>query len=319
MIYFGKNKMPDFCNRRHPFHYTTALDLLLHMGVDLERVDILAVGEYENYKGEIREQQPSPDSEINARSRIVLKIGYPSAVDQLPYQFFYGLKGMSARGSDWDMKARQMMAPYDAAVIRYNAAMRYQALKYSFGVVNEGHNTRFLSLFDFDIARDAKDVDEAVIWASLMPEFHLWGGNSERVEEVLRLLFGYRFRIVENIRSDYEIPIDIRYRLGSKSGRLGRETAIGRTFSECDSTYQVIVSGVKRQEMASFVPGGANRKKLERVLRICMPNDLDYKITFEIENRAMIIGEAEKGSYLGYTTHLQPGGGKRQYQRRQEN
>ncbi len=45
--------MPDFCNRRYPFHYTTAISVLAKMGVDVNDIDILAIGTYENYRGEI--------------------------------------------------------------------------------------------------------------------------------------------------------------------------------------------------------------------------------------------------------------------------
>ena len=75
--------MPDFCNRRHPFHYVTALCVLAKMGIDIDTVDILAVGEYENYRGEIQTQSPKPGAAITDDTRIVLKVGYPSAVDYL--------------------------------------------------------------------------------------------------------------------------------------------------------------------------------------------------------------------------------------------
>jgi hypothetical protein len=319
MIYYGEDKMPDFCNRRYPFHYATAINLLMKMGVDINRVEILAMGEYENYKGEVREQQPAPASPLQSNTKIVLKVGYPGAVDQLPYQFFYGLNDSKPRGGDWEMNARKLMAPYDAAVVRHEAVMRYQALKFSFGVADEEHLGRFLDLFAFDRNGEIRNVEDMIAWASLMPAFYLWGGSAEKTAEVLRLMFGYKFRIVENIRSEYEIPEGIRYRLGTKSGRLGRESVIGRSFAENDSAFQVVVSGVARQDMADFLPGGKKRKKLEWALSLCMPNDLDYRVTFDIENRAMVVGMKEEGTYLGYSTHLQRGEDRRQHRRRVSN
>jgi len=319
MIYFGDDKMPDFCNRDYPFHYETALNLLMKMGVDINRVSILAVGEYENYKGEVLAQVPAPNTAIRSDTKIELEVGYPGAVDQLPYQFFFGLVSGPGRTGQWELEARRLMAPYDAVVVRHEAELRYQALKFSFGVADKEHLSRFLGLFALDGEKEILNIEDMIIWAALMPGFHLWGGNPERVAEVLQLLFGYRFRIVENIRSKYEIPDGIRYRLGTKSGRLGRESVIGNSFSECDTTYQVIVSGIRRQEMADFVPGGRKRKKLEWALNLCMPNDLDYRITFEVENRAMIAGKKEEGAFLGYSTHLQSVKDREQYRRRAKN
>lgn len=319
MIYFGDDKMPDFCNRDYPFHYETALNLLMKMGVDINRVSLLAVGEYENYKGEVLEQVPAPNTALRSDTRIELKVGYPGVVDQLPYQFFYGLAGGPGRTGQWEIEARQMMAPYDAAVVRHEAELRYQALKFSFGVADKNHLDRFLDLFALAEEEQIRGLEDMIIWAALMPGFHLWGGNQDSVVEVLQLLFGYRFRIVENIASKYEIPEGIRYRLGTKSGRLGRESVIGRSFSECDTTYRVVISGIRREDMAAFIPGGAGRKKLEWVLELCMPNNLDYRLVFEVEDRAMIVGMKKEGSFLGYSTHLQREKDKEQYRRRTRN
>jgi hypothetical protein len=319
MIYFGDDKMPDFTNRQYPFHFANALNLLMKMGVNIDRVEILAIGEFENYKGEIREQQPPPGSPIKSGTKITLKVGYPSAVDQLPYQFFYGLQGSTPRSGEWDLDARRVMAPYDATVIRHEADLRYQTLKFSFGVADQDHLSRFLDLFGFDRDGEVRNLEDLIIWASLLPSFHLWGGNLEKVAEVLHLLFGHRFRIVENVRAEYDIPESIRYHLGAKSGRLGRESIIGRSFSEYDSTYQVIISDITRKEIAAFVPGGTRRKKLEWVLGLCMPNDLDYRISFDVKNRALVVGEREEGAYLGYATHLQRGGDEIQQRRRAVN
>ena len=222
MIYFGDDKMPDFCHRDYPFHYETALNLLMKMGLDINRVRLLAVGEYENYKGEVLAQNPAPNTPVRNDTRIELQVGYPGVVDQLPYQFFFGLTGGPRRTGEWEFEARRLMAPYDAAVIRHEAELRYQALKFSFGVADEKHLGRFLDLFALGREERIRSLDDMITWAALMPGFHLWGGNPERVVEVLRLIFGYRFRIVENIGSRYEIPEGIRYRLGAKSGRLGR-------------------------------------------------------------------------------------------------
>jgi len=214
MIYFGEDKMPDLCNRSYPFHYATALNLLEKMGVDIGRINILAVGEYENYKGEILGQKPAPGMPLKSDVSIELKVGYPSAVDQLPFQFFYGLGGKAHRSADWEWQSRRFMAPYDAAVIRHKAAARYQSLRFSFGITDKDHLTRYLDLFDFALGHDFQDLGDVVFWTGIMPSFHDWSGNAAGVAKVLQFLFGYRFRIIESAESRYEIPDDIRKALG---------------------------------------------------------------------------------------------------------
>ncbi len=303
MIYYGDDKMPDLCSRRHPFHYTTALNLLAKMGVSPDRVEMIAIGVHENFKGEVRKQTPKPGEPLKS-ARVILEIGYPSAVDMMPYQFFYGLYGRTARGGEWERHARELMAPYDAAVIRHEAAARMDALRFTFGVLDESHIERYLTLFDFHLDRKKHDFQEEVVWSAVLPSFHLWAGNPEKVADALKLLFGFEFRIVENVSSRYDIPEGIRYHLGAKTGRLGRESIIGQSFSECDSTYEIIVGGLTRKDMIEFLPGKETRRKLEWVLSVCMPGNLDYRFRFKIDDPGMILGLHERESRLGYSSHL---------------
>lgn len=304
MISSGKDRMPDFCNRDFPFHYATALNVLMKMGVDLERVNLLAVGEYENYKGEVLGQKPVAGEAISAKTQIELHIGFSGVVDKLPYQFFYGLTGGTARTGEWEDRARKLMAPFDAAVIRHDAVARYQSLMYAFGLLDRGHIGRYLELFDFYIENGRADMDELLIWASLLPSFHRWAGNPGQVADILGRLFGHRFRIVENVPGEFAIPPEAQYRLGTKAGRLGRESILGRRYGENDSTYLVIISGLRRNEVVDFLPRGTKRRKLEWVLGFCMPSNLDFRLVFQISDRAAVLGRQGDGTYLGYATHI---------------
>ncbi|MCX6826027.1 MAG: type VI secretion system baseplate subunit TssG [candidate division Zixibacteria bacterium] len=296
--------MPDFCSRRYPFHHITALNTLMKLGIDINRVDILAVGESENYKGEVREQWPAPGTPLQADIKIVLKVGCRSAVDYMPYQFFYGLKGGRTHSGEWEELARGLMAPFDASVIRHNAQSRYQTLKYNLSLIEFEHVSAFLRLFDFDICRENTPIAESIIWSTLFPFFHFWAGNPELVTRVLELIFGYKFKIIENVKSEYEIPKEIQYQLGARIGRLGRETVVGRTFSELDSGYELVIRGIKPEEVIQFLPGKPLRKKLETIISICMPNNLECHYRFEVLGRGIVVGQEKKKSYLGYATHI---------------
>jgi hypothetical protein len=293
--------MPDFCSRRHPFHYVTALCVLAKMGIDVDTVDILAVGEYENYRGEIQTQSPQPGAAITDDTRIVLKVGYPSAVDYLPYQMFYGLGGVTSRTGEWEDKSRTFMAPFDAAVIRHHASAMYQSLKFSFGAVDLPHLLRYLKLLDFTPWEESPETSETLFWVSIMPSFHFWAGNPAFVEKVLRYFFGYDFRIVENIESEYSIPDDIQSHLGSSSSALGKGFVVGRSFKELDSSYELQVLGVAPEEVRNLLPGKSKRRKLEWVLSTCMPNNLDCRITIKVDRSRLVLGR--KG-HLGYSTFV---------------
>ena len=296
--------MPDFCNRRYPFHYTTALNLLTRLGVDTNHIYLLAEGEYENYKGEVRSQEPLPGTPLKENTQITLKVGFPSPVDYMPYQFFFGLRGSRTRSAQWEEQSRLTLAPFDASVIRHDAHARYQSLKYSMGLVDYEYVSAFLNLFDKKIQPEIKGVSEALIWATLFPYFHFWAGNHELVPRMLHLLFGYEFQIVENTESTFSIPEGIQYRLGSKTGRLGKEILLGKSFTESDSTYKLIVRGIKPEDINQFLPGKPLRKKLEWVLNICMPNNLACRFRFETTARKMEMGRQKNTGYLGYAAHI---------------
>jgi hypothetical protein len=296
--------MPDFCSRRYPFHYATALNMLAKMGVDINRVNILADGTSENYKGEVHQQAPAPGTPIDEHTQITLNVGYTSAVDFMPYQFFYGLRGSGARSSDWEDKARHLMAPFDASIVRHNAYARHEILKFTHGLIDFRQLAAFLRLFDFEIIDTVKSYDELLEWATLLPYFHFWAGNPRLVEKALSALFGYHFQIVENCHHEYAIPENIQYRLGSKSGRLGHEAILGKTFFESDSGYEVIIGQINSSQVRELLPGKPLRKKIEVILKLCMPNNLDCHIKFKVSDKKTKIGQKDGNYILGYATHI---------------
>ncbi|MBD3179844.1 MAG: hypothetical protein GF417_09710 [Candidatus Latescibacteria bacterium] len=297
----GNNIMPDFTGRNFRFGYLTALNILSGMGVDLNRINIKAVGTFENYRGEIRSQDPEPGEALTSDMAISLEIGSQSAVDYMPYQFFYGLRGARDTDRSWEDRGRALMAPFDSAVIRHRAQVRFSALQYEFGIIDDVHLQRFLSLFDFDPGGGEYQRDDILLFVSLLPSLYLWGGNPDIVTDVLSRLFGYQFRLRENIRAETDIPEELRYRLGEKVSRLGRETVIGPSFSECDSSYQLTVLDVPAEEIPEFLPGGKIRGRIERVLDYCMPGELDCMI--EIEGREERRGMGSR-TYLGYSAFV---------------
>ncbi len=296
--------MPDFTNRRTPFHFTTALNTLSKMGIDLRRVDMLAVGEFENYKGEILSQEPAGGETLGPTTRITLHVGFPSAIDNMPYQFFYGLRGVTSSTGTWEDAARHLMAPFDATVIRHYSMAKLRDLESNLGLAEFAHLRRFLELFDFSLEDQTSDVREAVIWASVFPAFSDWSGNPRLVCQVLRALFGYDFRIRENTAAGHEIPENCRAKLAGGDDRLGRGFVLGKSFTDYDSGYEVIIGGVPVGDVTDFLPGGRKRIKVEKALSIFMPNDLGYRIRVKTLKAKVAIGTQEHRNYLGYTSYI---------------
>ncbi|UCD17290.1 MAG: type VI secretion system baseplate subunit TssG [Candidatus Zixiibacteriota bacterium] len=305
MTGYPNNTMPVFCNRRFPFHYITAINTLMKMGVNPHFIDIIAVGEYENYKGEVREQMPPGGTVLEKNTKIMLKVGYPSAVDVLPYQFFYGFEGITERSDEWDELSRRLMAPFDASVVRYGAVAHYQTLRHNFGVLDRAQLIRFLNLYGFTPPQvESWDLDELVTWATLMPSFHFWAGNTRLIEMALRFLFGFDFKIIENVRSEHAIPEELEYRLGMRAGRLGCETIVGRSFAEWDSFCKVQVGNIDPQHLSELFPGKPLRARLDWVLELCMPGGLLYCIDLMCVPGKSYLGGDQKSACLGYAARI---------------
>ncbi|MBU0983100.1 MAG: type VI secretion system baseplate subunit TssG [candidate division Zixibacteria bacterium] len=296
--------MPNFCDRHQPFHATTALMTLMRLGVDVDTIELLAAGEHENYRGEVREQEPKAGTEIGPGTRIRLHVGCVGVVDHMPYQFFYGLDPKANRPRTWEDNARRLTAPFDSAVIRHESIARFQELLYGQGFTERGHTARYLDLFHFEDSLISDAHDEGVLWSALMPLFHQWAGNAESMARVLHMVFGYEFEIIESVPKTYDIPPELQLRLGSPEARLGHETLLGDSFTESDSCYEVVVRGVPADEVSRFLPGGDGRGKLERILAFCAPGNLEYRLRIRSTAKCRSLGTTGDDARLGYTAYV---------------
>lgn len=298
--------MPNFCSRRFQSGYTVALNILSRLGASPEQIDIMAVGEYQNFRGEILRQEPEPGENVRHDTRIVLEVGYSSAVDQMPYQFFYGMHGVTESTGEWEDKARRLMAPIDASAIRRYALLEFEDIRSNFGVMELPHVNRFLGLFKFIALEESTSFEELMAWTTVLPSFHLWAGNPQSVCRVLNYLYGYNFEIIENMPVTVKLPEECLYKLGSEKARLGKETTLGRQFTECDSGYELLVKDVPVDQVTDFLPGGPFRKKLEKALQVCMPSHFEHRIIVHTAPEGLPIGRKRATSYLGYSSYAMP-------------
>ncbi len=304
MTFAGHNIMPNLVNRRAPVNYATALVTLMRMGVDLSRVRMLAVGEYENYRGEIRAQSPEPGEEFGPSTEIKLEVGCPSAVDQMPYQFFYGLGDATVSGTQWEEDARHLMAPFDAEVIRHRGEARSHILRLTYGCFDRTQVERLIGAFGVELPDMELDDREVTILASLLPSYNEWAGNALAVAKVLENFFGHSFEIVENVPQRTKIPARLRYHLAQTSAGLGRETVLGDSFVECDSTCLVVMRGVSPDLAGQLLPGGLLRKKLDWILKLAIPGNLECKLKVLPVERGMRIGSTQGSTRLGVASCL---------------
>jgi len=297
-------RMPDLTNRRAKMHYVTALNELSRLGIHMTRVELLAVGEYRNYAGEVYAQEPEPGEEIGPETLVRLEVGCSSAVDRFPHQFFTGLEHRPDRGRYWEDAARRLMAPFDAAVIRHEAWSLYHVLRMSFSYIERKHLERFLGAFDIQLPSVPLSDEEMLLLSMVMPAYHDWAGNPETVRAAIELFFGFRrVDIEESIPGRYTIPNSLRYRLGAPKERLGRATLVGTSFIECDSSYRVTIRDIDAEQLAQLLPGRPLRKKFDWFLGLVMPGNLVYTLCLAPRRRYTKLGSRDR-SHLGFGTFV---------------
>jgi predicted component of type VI protein secretion system len=144
-----------------------------------------------------------------------------------------------------------------------------------------------------------------LFWLSILPSFHFWAGNAALVARAMSNVFGFEFEINENSKTSYDIPDQLQYRLGAKTGRLGYESILGNSFSELDSGYDIIIKNVNYRDVKGLLPGGKTREKIEWLLNICMPNNLVYDIKIKTKKDSREKPEDISGqNYLGYSSFI---------------
>ncbi|RKX25370.1 MAG: hypothetical protein DRP47_09910, partial [Candidatus Zixiibacteriota bacterium] len=70
-----------------------------------------------------------------------------------------------------------------------------------------------------------------------------------------------------------------------------------------DSGYKVECD-VKPNDIRDWLPGKKKRKKLERILNMCMPGNLEYSIKIRVKQEPSVLGTTSKTAYLGFGTYL---------------
>lgn len=304
MMAAERQLMPQFTDRHQPYHFATALTTLVRLGIDLNRVELLAVGLHESYRGEVLRQEPRAGEELTPRTKIRLEIGVESAVDILPYQFFFGFDADRDSSGEWELAARRLLAPFDSAVIRRRGWQDFRRLSFTLAQSDRDQLLRFFSLFELDTKLIGDSFRERSLWVALLPLFHYWAGNARLVGDMVTAIFGYSCQILEGTRTTTAIPIRLQSRLGHNNTRLGSETILGESFSDIDSGYRVVLTGVEPEKVSAWLPGKPLHEKLKQLLAICLPGHLEGAIVVRCRRTGFATGAAERTSRLGYTSHV---------------
>lgn len=301
---YTKVKMPDLVNPLTSTSFVHALISLRRGGANLENVRLLLKGVFENYKGEIIGQLPPPDTEINSNRVIELEVGSQSMVDHLPPSLFFDPRKEYRDFDKMELRSRNLFSCFDSMMAKIKATLEYILLVYDSVFLEHSFSKKFLGAFG--LPEEGWTSEELFFWTALLPGFHQWAGTKKGTEEVLSKFLGIKIRIEENKRGENGLPIELRSLLGRKSSKLGLDWSLGNCFSECESSFEVVVGPISASEVGDFLPPGLKRKKLDQVLNHCVPGQLRWSVTLKLKQKEKIfcLGENTQNCVLGYSTYL---------------
>lgn len=300
----AKVKLPDLVNPLSPASFAHTLIWLRRCGIDLENVRVLMKGVFENYKGEIIAHSPPAGTEADSSTMIVLEVGCPSMVDLLPPSLFFDPRKKYRDFDRMELRSRKLFSCFDSAIGKIIAILEYILLVYDSVFLERSFSKEFLGAFGFP--EEGWNSEELFLWTVLLPCFHQWAGTKKGTEEVLSRLLGTKIRIEENKRGDNSLPRKIQSFLGEDSCKLGQNLTLGNSFSECESSFKVVIGPISAYQVHDFLPHGFKKKKLDRILNHCVPGQLRWSTALKLKRKEkdFSLGENTLNCVLGYSTYL---------------
>jgi|GEM_PF-4866436 len=295
--------MPDLANPHSPVQFIQALLRLKRHGVSLDNVRLLLKGVFESYKGEIAHHLPPPGEEIDSSAVILLFAASSSMVDQLPPSLFLAPRKKYSDYATMELESRKLFSCFDSTIAKMAATLRYVLLVYNSVFTEISFSRQFIRAFGFP--SEGWSPEELLLWAKLLPSYHQWGGTKKGTEEVLSRFLQAKVRIKEQEKGENSLPPELLSRLGRRASRLGSDWSLGSRCSECESTFGVIVGPISVARVRDFLPIGQKRKKLDRILKCCVPGQLRWNVTVRLrqKEKGFSLGGSTANCVLGYSTY----------------
>lgn len=296
--------MPPLANPLSPSSLIHAVLWLKKLGVSADNLRLLFKGVFESYKGEISKHLPSSGMEIDPSTLIQLEVASASMVDQLPFSLFFDPNQKHLDLEKTEFRARELFSIFDATMAKIKTTLEYILLVYNFVFVEPSFSKNFVRAFGFP--EDEWNSEELFFWMLLLPGFHQWAGTKKGTEKVLSIFLGTKVKIEENQRGENSLPVELQSCLGIRGSKLGSDWSLGNSFSECDSSFKVMIGPISATQVRDFLPLRLKRKKLDLILEHCVPGQLRWSIDLKLKRkeRNFSLGENTPNCVLGYSTYF---------------
>jgi predicted component of type VI protein secretion system len=240
----------------------SALTTLHALGVDDARVVIESVGRGWE-PGTIVEQAPAPGVPLTARTRVVLKVAGPSAIDSLPFAM--------RDEHEYEFRSDRFFALFDSPLAKLAHRVR-RGGDYFVASPDDMVRTRRWIEEIFQLSAERWTEERWFAIARLLPALHRIAGRELALRVACRLVFSLPVESVSMHAGMVQLSGSGTTRLGTSNARLGVDTIAGaglRDEASIEVRYGPIDLAMYREHH-----GEAARKERDALYRLVLPMHL---------------------------------------------
>jgi type VI secretion system (T6SS) VasB/ImpH family protein/PASTA domain-containing protein len=259
----GPLGMPDLVRARRLARQSidSALTTLYALGVDDSRVVIESVGRGWE-PGTIVEQSPPPGAPLTARTRVVLKVAGPSAIDALPF---------AMRDEDeYEFRSDRLFALFDSPLAKLAHRVR-RGGDYFVASPDDMVRTRRWIEEIFQLSAERWSERRWFAVARLLPALHRIAGRELALRVAFRLVFSLPVESVSMHAGLVKLSGGTT-RLGTSNARLGVDTIAGTGLRD-EASVEVRYGPI---DLAAYLSqtGEAARRERDALYRLVLPMHL---------------------------------------------
>lgn len=317
--------MPDLVTRRPTPSVVAALEGLVALGVDPERIEIVPVSPLEEFKGEIVGQVPHPGDELEARGTITLFVSRDGLSERLPHGLLEPLPTTQDEmhvtlepGTVPEFWERQVAAyapgrQFITVIDRALARLGRDIARVETALWPLGHDAslprgifEMLGLPELDL-----DDDEAFWLAARLHTLPQQIGPSEALASLLGEFLDLPVRCEWMIGRTIELEAPDRAPLGTRSARLGESLALGPRFTDPVPALRVRIGPVPAAEHRALDSDPRWWRRIDALVDLCLPAEMESETVLELRraDRGLSLGDA-LSARLGRSTYLERSGAR---------
>jgi hypothetical protein len=276
--------MPDLVRTRRLARQSidSALTTLYALGVDDSRVVIESMGRGWE-AGTIVEQSPAPGTPLTARTRVMLKVAGPSAIDSLPF---------AMRDEDeYEFRSDRFFALFDSPLAKLAHRVRRGGDYFVASPDDMVRTRRWIEeIFQLNAERWSEERWFAI--ARLLPALHRIAGRELALRVACRLVFALPVESVTMHAGMVRLDTARTTRLGQANARLGVDTIAGVGLRD-EASIEVRYGPIDLARYLAHTGDGARRER-DALYRLVLPMHLARSV-----RERWTVGDASQPARVG--------------------